>query len=182
MNQLLNRITVESENSVYFSGKIKVDGITEADETVSLEFPIYLNVLPNIPHVSFVDLIDIGEYDPMFNDYYDATMLGRFSIDRTDRYKVTVNIGAPVMSVYYIDFNDKISDKEFQLEEYSTKYHFVAINQFGSVKNDSIFNFNEEALEALGRVVSVEDELAEDNTLIIYPNPVKDNLYITGKP
>jgi len=178
----LNRILIESENSIYFSAIIRLNGTTETNENVSLEFPIYLNVLPNIPHVSFIDLVNIGQFDEQYGDYFNATMLASFSIDRTDSYLVeSLPMGGIYPTIWYIDFNDKISEKELELAEYDTNFKFTAINQFGSVISTNEFNFHNEALEALGNLVSIDEVLSENNSIILFPNPVKDFIYVRGK-
>lgn len=164
----LHRITTGQDNSVCFLAKIKIEGTTETNDNIALEFPVYLNVLPSKPliHVKdvyysdddyyiFISLEVIGkraESYEMYHVEYD---------DPLDRIRVSYKITVEESKDYfYTNGNSQVM-----------KVQAIGVNKFGRVKSDEITYSD--------KTSSTEQEQSIDK-IRIYPNPVKDLLYIQG--
>lgn len=174
-NSQLNRIIFDKDSAVCFSAKILLKGITDAGTSLSLEFPFYLNVLPCIPHMTPLEVIDQGTYSEEYGGYYyNGIIRMAFRTDRTKRYLVNLyQPGCPFLVSYYIDFDEDVSTLNFNFGDQDDEYELVAYNEFGAVENDFRFRFTD--------VILSIPEVEEENKFQVYPNPVKDDLYIEGE-
>lgn len=82
----LKQIKSESDNSVLFHAKISCTGQTDSGENIDLSFPVFLNLLPSVPVINVLELINVSRKGK--DDYFhlELSMIS----NRADSYTCVV--------------------------------------------------------------------------------------------
>jgi hypothetical protein len=175
----VNRINSETDNSVYFQAKIICEGKTKENHDISLEFPVFLNLLPGKPTVKVIETVLSDEIQPYIWVEYNTERVDRiYYVQRMYDYRGWPHDGF----TYYLPIDDnhakiRIENKAdwywdgFDYYGYETLV-FEAGNRFGSVTGD-ILSSNKDYYTGI-------QNPGHGSDIMIYPNPAKDFINIRG--
>ncbi|MDR1121756.1 MAG: T9SS type A sorting domain-containing protein [Dysgonamonadaceae bacterium] len=175
----LKRYRFEGDSSVYFRARIACEIISSENQKIATALPVFLNVLPGMPEIELLGIEDVESEDP--DIYYRKDFSFRFHADRATNLYCTVwmydeesfkmsGITYPLMEEYFSHpFYFYSEDPD------SCTFMMTAHNQFGRTESAEI-SIN----DLLASSSSSSVKKISDNSIRIYPNPVKDFLYIDG--
>jgi len=176
----LKKCTLENDSSVYYSAKIKCIGATVSKESINLEIPVYLNLLPSRPIVEIRDIhfnFDIS----VPNNWGTGFISLKFHSERAKEYRVVVKTydkdgltsnsnylcSLQKADNYIVEFNSP-----FEEGEYNT-ISVLPVNKFGTPAINNIIYIDNKIRTSLENAITT-------GNIQIYPNPIKDILSLIG--
>lgn len=166
------RYQFENNRSIYYRATVQCKGsIPETDTYVDLQFPILLNLLPEIPQITIKD-IEWGTVEPgitegtyWFDNAYiniqiDAKRADNIYVYKLNKPRIITQIDKNIGRLEFIDVDDTFA--------------FLASNKNGST------SFSADTI-SIPQLIT-ELKIPKDVSTIFYPNPVIDFLYISRNP
>jgi len=151
-----------SDNSVYFEAYISCVGSLIDGENFNLNFPIYLNLLPSMPTYEIIDYYSSSEY------YVDIDL--SFKSDRSDYIRIIVKeYEDPYVYTYSVDTDNFTFEMSVNIEVI-TRFILTSRNKYGDVSTGLI--------DVPEYIYTSIDDINVDNSILFYPNPCDNILYI----